>query len=124
MISRCYHIQNNRFHRYGGRGIKVCEEWLNDKKLFFDWAFNNGYSIELTLDRIDVNGDYCPNNCRWANMETQQNNRANTVFITLNGVSHTISEWSKITGINRGTIWNRNKKGYPPEKILGGGLLG
>ena len=118
MISRCYHKENNRYARYGGRGIGVCDEWLRDKTKFFKWSFANGYSDDLTLDRIKVNENYSPNNCRWATQKEQQNNRTNTIHLTVDGVTHTISEWSEITGIKRSTIWNRLNKGYPPELVL------
>ena len=75
MISRCYCKNNNRYERYGGRGIVVCEEWKNNKMKFFEWSFSNGYREDLTLDRIDTNGNYEPNNCRWADWETQNNNQ-------------------------------------------------
>ena len=118
MISRCYMKNNNRYERYGGRGIKVCDDWLNDKSKFFEWAFSNGYKDGLTIDRIKVDEDYSPNNCRWATQKEQQNNRSNTIHLTVDGVTHTISEWSEITGIKRKTIWNRLNKGYSPKSAL------
>ena len=78
MIARCYNSNNNRFHRYGGRGIKVCEEWRKNKKLFFDWAFSRGYDERLSIDRINNDGNYCPDNCRWATPTEQANNRCNS----------------------------------------------
>ena len=118
MISRCYHKRNNRYERYGARGICVCTEWLEDKTKFFEWAFLNGYADGLTLDRIEVDKDYSPDNCRWATQKEQQNNRSNTIYLTVGDEKHTISEWSEITGIKRGTIWSRLKKGYPPNMII------
>ena len=84
MLSRCYKKRNNRYKNYGLLGITVCDEWINDKLLFFDWALSNGYSDDLTIDRIDVSGNYEPSNCRWASMKEQQNNRTNTIKISLN----------------------------------------
>lgn len=112
MKARCYNASNSRYMNYGARGIKVCDEWLNNKNSFFEWAANNGYDPNAlrgknTLDRIDVNGDYCPENCRFVDMEIQNNNRRNNHLISYNGETHTIREWEKIKGINSGTLWNR-----------------
>ena len=71
MKQRCNNPQNKNYEKYGGRGIKICTEWLNDPKKFFDWAIKNGYKEGLSIDRIDVNGNYEPDNCRWADNETQ-----------------------------------------------------
>ena len=103
---------------YGGRGIKVCKEWEESYEAFAKWAKENGYSEELTIDRIDNNGDYCPENCRWVNHSVQQNNKTNNIRITFNGETHTQTEWSKITGLNRYTIHDRLKRGWSVEKTL------
>lgn len=118
MISRCYCRNNNGYNRYGGRGIKVCDEWRNDKTKFFEWAFSNGYSEMLTLDRKDVNKGYSPENCRWASQKEQQNNRSNNRRIEFNGQLHTLGEWSDITGIKIATIWRRLKSGWSIEDTL------
>lgn len=112
MKDRCYNPQNKRFKNYGGRGIKICSEWLDHKDSFFEWALNNGYNPEAprgksTIDRIDVNGDYSPTNCRFVDMVQQNNNRSNNHIISYNGEMHTIREWEKIKGFNSGTLWNR-----------------
>lgn len=115
---RCFNEKCASFKYYGGRGIKMCKEWKDDFATFKDWAIQNGYKEDLTIDRIDVNGDYCPENCRWITMEEQQKNKRNVKKITYNGETHSISEWAKITGIKYGTLWNRIKKGIPIEKAL------
>lgn len=123
MKSRCYNPNNSRFHVYGKRGITVCDEWLNDKRKFFEWALLNGYDSnakrgEITLDRIDVNKGYCPENCRFVDMKTQENNRSNNKILVYKNESHTISEWEEITGFNHGTIRARINRGWDVEKAL------
>lgn len=107
MKQRCYYAKNINYHNYGGRGIKICDEWLHDFKTFQVWAMANGYADNLTLDRINNDGDYCPENCRWATRAEQDNNTHANRRVTFNGETHTISEWAKITGINYSTLWRR-----------------
>lgn len=104
MKSRCYYKGNNRYEYYGGRGIVVCDEWKNNFIAFYEWAMSNGYSDELSIDRIDLNGNYEPSNCRWATKVEQANNKSNNRFITFNNQTHTASQWAKITGIKEATI--------------------
>jgi len=116
---RCYDPNRADFNRYGGRGIKMSEEWRNSFKAFYKWASQNGYSDSLTLDRIDVNGNYEPNNCRWISLKAQENNRRDSKFITFNGECHTEAEWGEITGLGGRTIWARlNQCGWSIEKTL------
>lgn len=117
MKSRCTNEGNNRFSLYGGRGISVCKQWMKFEN-FYLWAVENGYSNELTIDRKDVNKDYDPSNCRWVSQKVQQNNRSNNRHIEFNGISHTLAEWSDITGIKRATIWMRLSLGWSVEKAL------
>ena len=108
MLQRCENTNNPSYKYYGGRGIKVCEDWHN-LVVFYNWAKESGYKKGLTLDRIDVNGNYEPINCRWATSETQANNTRKNVIVTYQGKSHTLAEWSKITGINYSTLYWRYK---------------
>lgn len=75
MIHRCYLKSDTNYHKYGSKGITVCDEWKNDFQAFYDWAMANGYSDELTIDRIDGKGNYCPENCRWTTYQQQNKNR-------------------------------------------------
>ncbi len=118
MKQRCLNPNSEAYKHYGGRGITICEEWKNNFYAFVGWAFNNGYSEELTLDRIDNNGNYCPDNCRWATRLEQAQNQRTNVVLTLNGETHTISEWSRITGIPRTTIQNRIYAGKDVKYVL------
>jgi len=102
VIQRCYIKSASGYKNYGGRGIQVCNEWLNKKNgfiNFYNWATNNGYNDKLTIDRKDVNGNYEPNNCRWATMKEQENNKRNTRYVTIDNKTHSLSEWSEITGL-------------------------
>lgn len=112
MKQRCYNSNCNSFKYYGGRGIKVCEEWKNNFLSFEKWSIENGYSENLTLDRIDVNGNYCQENCRWATQVEQQNNLRNNHRESYAGITKTIAEWSHFLNINQTTIrnWVRNEE--------------
>jgi hypothetical protein len=103
---------------YGGKGVRVCEEWFDDFLKFYEWSISNGYQPGLTIDRIEVNGDYEPSNCRWVPFKEQTLNRTDNVWLTHNGVTHTIKVWSQITGIRPSTLYGRYHKGWPPDKIL------
>lgn len=109
--TRCNFDKSKDYNNYGGRGIKVCEEWKNSFQNFYDWAIKNGYQEHLTIDRKDVNGNYCPENCRWADMYTQTRNKRNTVNITINGETKCSTDWSRILGISRHTVKKRYLKG-------------
>lgn len=117
MMDRCYRENASNYHRYGGRGIKVCNEW-HDIEVFGKWAEANGFQIGLTLDRINVDGDYEPNNCRWATRKEQANNRRNTLYITIDGETRTVSGWAKKSGINRSTISSRYYDGVHGKELL------
>ena len=104
---RCYNQSNPDYQHYGGRGIAICEAWLQDFAIFQDWALQSGYHTGLTLDRMDVDGPYSPENCRWVSMKVQQNNKRNNHRITFRGETHSISEWADITGIPYYTLHSR-----------------
>lgn len=118
MRRRCYNKNDKKYPLYGGRGIEICEEWRDSPEKFFTWANDNGYRNDLTIDRIDVNGNYSPDNCRWVTLKEQANNRRNTIFINIGGNNYTLSQVSEITGISRGTLWYRKKHGYSDEQII------
>ncbi len=98
MRRRCYSTTTHNYQDYGGRGIKMCDEWLNDFKTFYDWAMANGYKEDLSLDRIDVDGNYEPNNCRWANDYVQTHNRRLDKLYTYNGKTMSVRDWCKEIG--------------------------
>lgn len=107
MKNRCYYSKNDNYKWYGARGIGVCKEWKESFQAFYAWAMSSGYADNLTLDRKDRDLDYSPDNCRWITIQRQQNNRCDNVRIEFRNKSLTLSEWSRITGINRVTLWNR-----------------
>lgn len=123
---RCTNKKSKFFKDYGGRGIKVCEEWNNEENgflNFYNWAIENGYTEngdyrQYTLDRIDVNGNYEPDNCRWVSQKIQNNNRRSNRIIEYNGEKHTITEWCQIKNITRSTFYHRIARGWSLEKTL------
>lgn len=118
MRGRCNNPNCKQYKDYGGRGIKVCKEW-DDFIIFRDWALANGYQDNLTIDRIDNERGYSPDNCRWVDRQTQQNNRRTNVILEYDGEKHTLAEWSRIKGIPQATIRARLRYGWEDtEKIL------
>lgn len=115
---RCLNASDPHFPDYGGRGITICEEWVDSFENFRDWALTSGYHDGLTIDRIDNNGPYSPDNCRWSTMKEQQNNKRNNKLITFEGETHTVTEWAAIKGIDRHALYSRLKRGWPIEKIF------
>lgn len=118
MKQRCYNSKDSRYPRYGGRGIMVCDEWRYNSQAFVDWSMSHGYADDLTIDRIDNDRNYCPENCRWATHKEQQNNRSNNVLITYNGETMDIKQWSEKLGRNYQTLFNRINIGWPVEKAF------
>lgn len=95
MRGRCNRPSDKAFKWYGGRGIQICSEW-NDFQAFYEWAMAHGYSDDLTIDRIDVNGNYCPENCRWVTLQEQQKNKRDNTFVEFEGQIKTVSEWANV----------------------------
>lgn len=111
MKNRCNNSKNYRYKNYGGRGIKVCDEWQNNFLSFYNWAINNGYDETLTLDRIDVNGAYCPSNCRWIPLEKQFYNKTDNVYYIVNQQKKCLSELCKEYNMPYQTVRKRLERG-------------
>lgn len=118
MKQRCYNPNNAKYPIYGGRGIKVCEEWKDNFLSFYEWAVLNGYRNDLSIDRIDSNGNYEPSNCRWATQKEQQNNRRTNHLLMYNGETKTVEGWAETTGIAPATIRKRIEYGWSVEDAL------
>ena len=104
------------YKRYGGRGITICDEW-NDYNTFRDWALSNGYSDNLSIDRIDVNGNYEPSNCRWVDGIIQANNVRNNRIITFENSTYTMAEFARKIGISYSSLQHRLDRGWSIDKI-------
>lgn len=119
MKSRCNNPNTKTYHRYGGRGIKVCLEWENDFEQFVRDMYST-YEEGLTLDRIDNDSDYSPRNCRWATREQQANNKSTNIIVTYDGVNYTEVEICKKFSLPRATFQARRNKGWSIEECLYG----
>ena len=118
ILTRCYNENSPAYIYYGAREISVCDEWRNDFKAFYDWSINHGYSDDLTIDRIDVNGNYEPSNCRWVTVKEQSINRRSNHIVTIKDETKTLSEWCNIYKINYQTVQDRLRRGWDCEKAL------
>jgi hypothetical protein len=116
---RCYKPSQNMYSNYGGRGIEVCDEWLNDFINFYNWAIENGYQDGLQIDRINVDGNYEPNNCRWVTRTTNANNKRNNIKYTHDGVTLTMKQWCQKLGLNYKTVMTRYYRGHTIGECLG-----
>ena len=123
MRQRCFSKTCAAYKYYGGKGVTICDEWM-DYENFLDWTLKNGYSDTKTIDRIDSDGNYCPENCRWATALVQSNNRSFNKRITYNGETHTVSEWARIMNMNYGTFNSRIKRGWDLERVFNQPLKG
>ena len=117
MMKRCYNQNSSNYPNYGGRGVSVCLDW-HSYESFSDWAHANGYSDELSIDRINVDGSYSPDNCRWVSHIEQSNNRRSNKYYVVNGVEHTLAEWARIYDVNYKTLWKKINKGASIEEAL------
>lgn len=117
MINRC-NPKNKHSTHYGDRGIRVCDEW-REYTVFRDWAISNGYNDNLTIERRNVDGDYCPENCLWIPKSEQSKNTRHCVFVTHNGVTATVGEWSDRLCVPRSRVYGRIRRGLSPEEALG-----
>ena len=115
---RCYNKNSKEFYRYGGRGICMCEEWRSSYEAFRDWMLSKNYTEDLTIDRIDNDGDYTPDNCRLVTMKEQCNNRSSNRVFTWNGETHNVTEWSHIVGIPATKIFCRLYNGWSFERAI------
>jgi len=117
MKTRCYNLNVVEYPRYGGKGIIICDEWQNFET-FHNWAFTNGYQENLSIDRVNTNGNYEPSNCRWVTDKVQCRNRTTSRFIEFNGQQKTLAEWAEINSMSTNCLFERLKRGWGIEKSL------
>lgn len=118
ILERCYNPNNKSYGRYGGRGIKVCDEWRNNYQAFEDWCLSNGYEKNLAIDRIDNDGDYSPENCRFVTLQENNQKRRTTKWYTINGVTKNLQQWCDEYGISRSAVNTRLQYGWTIEDAL------
>lgn len=111
MKQRCCNKNSTHYKYYGERGIKICQEWLNNFMNFYNWAINNGYADNLSIDRINVNGNYEPSNCRWITLKEQNDNRRNNNIITIWDKTQNLEHWCKELNIKRSQVYKLVRKG-------------
>ncbi len=118
MKTRCYNPNDSSYKDYGGRGITICDEWNNDFLSFYEWSMKNGYAENLSIDRIDNDGNYEPSNCRWATSQMQADNKRNVIKFVLDGKERTLRELSEEYGVNYRTLHARIKRGMLIDEAL------
>ena len=120
MRKRCYNPKSESYKNYGGRGVRICDEWLDDAGFlnFYKWAMENGYNDNLTIDRINNNDHYKPDNCRWVTKSENTNNRRNHVFVEFNGEILNLTQLARKLNVNPRTISKQKTRGWSLEKIL------
>ena len=123
METRCFNKKSKSYDRYGERGITICEEWNKNFSAFYDWCMENGFEENLTLDRIDNDKGYEPQNCRWTTNKVQSNNRSSNLLIEHGGVTKTLSQWSDFLGVKYGEIQHIYYKTGSIKSFFDGGEL-
>ena len=118
MKKRCYCVTDQHYKDYGERGITVCDLWKEDYAAFREWALSNGYKEGLSIDRINVDDGYSPDNCRWVTAKVQQSNRRSCIYVTYNGETKTLKGWSLDTGIPYATLVQRYNCGWETSRML------
>lgn len=118
MRQRCFNLNDKNYKNYGGRGITVCEDWNKNFISFYNWSIENGYIEGLTIDRINNNGNYEPNNCRWVDNFIQQTNTRKNIFLTINGETRTLSEWQRFSKISHYAFYKRYREGIRGEELI------
>ena len=118
MKTRCNNPNYDKYQYYGGRGISVCDEWNNSYDSFEEWSLSHGYADDLTLDRIDQDGNYTPENCRWVSIKEQANNRSSNHYLIYNDKTQTLTQWAEETGIPYSCLLQRVKAGWPVDRIF------
>ena len=118
MLDRCNRPGNKHYADYCGRGIRVCVAWAESFEAFMAWALESGYQDDLTIERVDVDGNYEPSNCRWATRKEQMRNQRRTRFLTYQGETRSLGEWAELTGISYSLISGRSYRGWSAERIF------
>ncbi len=118
MKGRCYNPNDKAYKDYGGRGISICDEWLNSYEAFEKWSLSNGFEEGLAIDRIDNDGNYEPENCRFVTAKENNQNRRSSRFFTINGQTKNLQQWCDFYGIERGAVNTRLQNGYSIEEAL------
>lgn len=116
--ARCLNENTVAYKDYGARGITICDDWENSYESFRDWALDNGYQEKLSIDRIDNNKGYFPDNCRWVDAKTQANNRRSNRVYEIDGETHNLTEWANLYGIKPKTLFTRVYAGMNIEDAL------
>lgn len=120
MLQRCYKKNCKQYYRYGGRGITVCKEWVENKLSFYKWALEQGYKEGLTLDRIDNDKGYSPDNCRWVDYKVQGNNTRRVHYLSYKGKVQSMKLWSEELNINYYNLRSKIRNGWTLEEVIGG----